>query len=107
MVEHQIIRDHLTNRSRGFGFIIFENEESVDNLLVNGKMIDFSGTKVIYFLHSSTCVLFYVNLSVVFHSMTGYIFRLLGSFRFLVIVLSRHYTLRTLIDLQMCLDSFS
>lgn len=46
VVEHQIIRDHETNRSRGFGFIIFETEEIVDELLSNGNMIDMAGTQV-------------------------------------------------------------
>lgn len=46
MVEHQIIRDHETNRSRGFGFIIFDSEEVVDELLSRGNMIDIDGAKV-------------------------------------------------------------
>ncbi|KAF5730456.1 heterogeneous nuclear ribonucleoprotein 1 [Tripterygium wilfordii] len=46
VVEHQIIRDHETNRSRGFGFIIFESEEVVDDILSNGNMIDMAGTQV-------------------------------------------------------------
>lgn len=44
--EHQIIRDHETNRSRGFGFIIFESEEVVDEILSEGNMIDMAGTQV-------------------------------------------------------------
>ncbi|EEF39644.1 heterogeneous nuclear ribonucleoprotein 1 [Ricinus communis] len=46
VVEHQIIRDHETNRSRGFGFIIFDSEETVDEMLSNGNMIDMAGTQV-------------------------------------------------------------
>ncbi|XP_023536172.1 RNA-binding protein 3-like [Cucurbita pepo subsp. pepo] len=46
VAEHQIIRDHETNRSRGFGFIVFEEEEVVDEILSNGNMIDMSGTQV-------------------------------------------------------------
>ncbi|CAI0437761.1 unnamed protein product [Linum tenue] len=46
VVEHQIIRDHETNRSRGFGFIIFDCEEVVDELLSKGNMIDMAGTQV-------------------------------------------------------------
>lgn len=45
-MEHQIICDHETNRSRGFGFVIFDSEEVVDELLSNGKMIDLAGTQV-------------------------------------------------------------
>lgn len=46
MVEYQIIRDHETNRSRGFGFIIFDSEEVVDELLSKGNMVDMNGVKV-------------------------------------------------------------
>lgn len=46
VVEHQIIRDHETNRSRGFGFIVFEEEEVVDEILSKGNMIDMSGNQV-------------------------------------------------------------
>ncbi|XP_062015145.1 heterogeneous nuclear ribonucleoprotein 1 [Rosa rugosa] len=46
VVEHQIIRDHETNRSRGFGFVIFDSEEVVDELLSKGNMIDMEGTQV-------------------------------------------------------------
>lgn len=44
--DHQIIRDHATNRSRGFGFIIFESEQVVDDLIAQGNMIDMDGTQV-------------------------------------------------------------
>ena len=46
VVEHQIIRDHETNRSRGFGFIIIDSEEVVDDLLSKGNMINMAGTQV-------------------------------------------------------------
>lgn len=45
-MEHQIIRDHETNRSRGFGFVIFDSEEVVDELLSKGNMVDMADTKV-------------------------------------------------------------
>lgn len=45
-MDHQIIRDHATNRSRGFGFIIFDSEQVVDDLLANGNMIDLAGSQV-------------------------------------------------------------
>lgn len=44
--EHQIMRDHSTNRSRGFGFITFDSEEMVDELLSKGNKIDFAGAQV-------------------------------------------------------------
>ncbi|KAL6859053.1 hypothetical protein ACP4OV_018055 [Aristida adscensionis] len=46
VVDHQIMRDHETKRSRGFGFIVFASEQVVDNLLANGNMIDLAGSKV-------------------------------------------------------------
>ncbi|XVF60228.1 hypothetical protein PTKIN_Ptkin08bG0027900 [Pterospermum kingtungense] len=44
--EHQIMRDHATNRSRGFGFITFETEQAVDDLLDKGNKFDFAGSQV-------------------------------------------------------------
>ncbi|KAF5461220.1 hypothetical protein F2P56_021037, partial [Juglans regia] len=49
VVEHQIICDHETQRSRGFGFIIFDNDEVVDEMLSNGNMIEMAGTQVSLF----------------------------------------------------------
>ncbi|CAM8903621.1 unnamed protein product [Rhodiola kirilowii] len=46
VVEHEIIIDHATKRSRGFGFIVFDNEQIVDRVLSNGNMIDMAGSKV-------------------------------------------------------------
>nr|CBH19571.1 RNA recognition motif containing protein [Oryza sativa Indica Group] len=37
VVDHQIMRDHQTKRSRGFGFIVFSSDQVVDDLLANGK----------------------------------------------------------------------
>lgn len=44
--DHQIMRDHSTNRSRGFGFVTFDTEEAVDDLLSMGNKIEFAGTQV-------------------------------------------------------------
>ncbi|XP_009772282.1 heterogeneous nuclear ribonucleoprotein 1 [Nicotiana tabacum] len=44
--EHQIMRDHSTGRSRGFGFITFDSEKSVEDILANGNRLDFAGTQV-------------------------------------------------------------
>lgn len=46
MVDHQIMFDRETKRSRGFGFIVFASEQVVDDLLANGNMIDLAGSKV-------------------------------------------------------------
>lgn len=46
VVEHEIIRDHVTRRSRGFGFVVFDGDHVVDKILSNGNMIDMAGTKV-------------------------------------------------------------
>lgn len=54
VVEHEIIRDHTTKRSRGFGFVVFDSEQVVDNILVDTNKIDMNGTKVrcfYYILH--------------------------------------------------------
>jgi len=44
--EHQIMRDHSTGRSRGFGFVTYESEDMVDHLLAKGNRIELSGTQV-------------------------------------------------------------
>lgn len=44
--EHQIMRDHSTSRSRGFGFITFETEQAVDELLANGNRLELAGSQV-------------------------------------------------------------
>ncbi|VVB09387.1 unnamed protein product [Arabis nemorensis] len=44
--EHQIMRDHSTGRSRGFGFVTYESEDMVDLLLAKGNRIELSGTQV-------------------------------------------------------------
>ena len=49
-MEHEIIHDHATKRSRGFGFIVFDSEKVVDNVLANGNMIDMEGTQVSTFV---------------------------------------------------------
>ncbi|PWA94016.1 heterogeneous nuclear ribonucleoprotein A3 [Artemisia annua] len=46
VVEHQIVRDHATNRSRGFGFVVFDSVEVVDELVSKGNMIDMAGNQV-------------------------------------------------------------
>uniref|UniRef100_A0A2P2KK95 RRM domain-containing protein n=1 Tax=Rhizophora mucronata TaxID=61149 RepID=A0A2P2KK95_RHIMU len=46
VLEHEIICDHATKRSRGFGFIVFDSEKVVDNMLADGNMIDMAGTQV-------------------------------------------------------------
>lgn len=38
--------DYSTNRSHGFGFIVFDSEQVVDDLLAKGNMIDLAGSQV-------------------------------------------------------------
>lgn len=44
--EHIIIRNHATGLSRGFGFITYETEQAVDDLLAKGNKLDFAGSLV-------------------------------------------------------------
>lgn len=46
IVEHQIMQDHGTGRSRGFGFVTFDSEQVVDELLSKGTMIELGGKQV-------------------------------------------------------------
>ncbi|KAG1330172.1 putative heterogeneous nuclear ribonucleoprotein 1 [Cocos nucifera] len=46
VVEHQIMLDHSTGRSRGFGFVTFENEEAVEKIILEGRMHDLGGKQV-------------------------------------------------------------
>ena len=59
VVEHQIMLDHSTGRSRGFGFVTFESEDSVERVISEGRMRDLGGKQVRFFY----CV--YVVTSVV------------------------------------------
>lgn len=44
--------DHQTGRSRGFGFVTFENEDAVEIIVSNGRMHEIGG-KHVSRLHSS------------------------------------------------------
>ncbi|KAK9119822.1 hypothetical protein Scep_017915 [Stephania cephalantha] len=44
--EHMIMRDHASSRSRGFGFITFDSDEAVDDLLSKGNRIELAGAQV-------------------------------------------------------------
>uniref|UniRef100_A0A5B7A7C1 RRM domain-containing protein n=1 Tax=Davidia involucrata TaxID=16924 RepID=A0A5B7A7C1_DAVIN len=46
IVEHQIMLDHKTGRSRGFGFVTFENEDSVEGIFSDGKTHELGGKQV-------------------------------------------------------------
>lgn len=46
VVEHQIMLDQNTGRSRGFGFATFDNEEAVEKVLSNGRMHELGGKQV-------------------------------------------------------------
>ncbi|KAF8408303.1 hypothetical protein HHK36_007451 [Tetracentron sinense] len=44
--EHQIIRDQDTSHSCGFGFVKFDDEQAVDDILANGNKIVLAGAQV-------------------------------------------------------------
>ncbi|KAF7148959.1 hypothetical protein RHSIM_Rhsim03G0230300 [Rhododendron simsii] len=46
VVWHEIIRDHDSGLPRGFGFVVFDSVQVVDNILINGNYIDMEGAKV-------------------------------------------------------------
>lgn len=46
IVEHQIMQDHSTGRSRGFGFVTFESDQVVEEILAHGKMYELGGKQV-------------------------------------------------------------
>lgn len=46
VIEHQIMLDHSTRRSRGFGFVTFKDEEAVDKIISEGRMHDLAGKQV-------------------------------------------------------------
>ncbi|CAI9753771.1 unnamed protein product [Fraxinus pennsylvanica] len=46
IVERQIMMDHNTGRSRGFGFVTFENEDSVEKIFSDGRMHELGGKEV-------------------------------------------------------------
>ncbi|VFQ65468.1 unnamed protein product [Cuscuta campestris] len=46
VVEQQIMLDHTTGRSRGFGFVSFDSEDSVEKVLSDGRMHELNGKQV-------------------------------------------------------------
>jgi len=46
VVEHQIMQDRSTGRSRGFGFITFDSEQAVEEIMSKGKMLELGGKQV-------------------------------------------------------------
>ncbi|KAI7986767.1 Heterogeneous nuclear ribonucleoprotein 1 [Camellia lanceoleosa] len=46
ITEHQIMLDHNTGRSRGFGFVTFDDEETVERIFSNGQTHELGGKQV-------------------------------------------------------------
>ncbi|KAK3018695.1 hypothetical protein RJ639_003126 [Escallonia herrerae] len=46
VVEHQIMLDHKTDRSRGFGFVTFEHEDAVEKIFSDGQIHELGGKQV-------------------------------------------------------------
>ena len=46
IVDHQIMLDHKTGRSRGFGFVTFDNEDAVDQIFSEDRTHELGGKQV-------------------------------------------------------------
>lgn len=46
VIEHQIMLDRNTGRSRGFGFVTFENEDAVEKIFSEGRNHELGGRQV-------------------------------------------------------------
>lgn len=46
VVDHQIMQDHSTGRSRGFGFVTFDSEQVVEEILSHSNMYELGGKQV-------------------------------------------------------------
>lgn len=46
VMEHQIMLDHKTGRSRGFGFVTFDNEDAVEKIFSHGQIHELGGKQV-------------------------------------------------------------
>lgn len=46
VVEYQIMLDHQTGRSRGFGFVTFDSEDSVEKVFSAGIIHEIGGKQV-------------------------------------------------------------
>lgn len=51
VVEQEIMIDYATGKSRGFGFITFDDEDIVEEILSLGIMHEINDKKVSLFLH--------------------------------------------------------
>ena len=55
VVDHPIMMDRATGRSRGFGFITFDSEQAVEAVLSQGKMHEIAG-KQASFIFACPCL---------------------------------------------------
>ena len=56
IVELQIMLDHVTGRSRGFGFVTFDSEEAVEKIFVDGQLHELGGKQVSEFAGNNPIV---------------------------------------------------
>ncbi|XP_076953374.1 heterogeneous nuclear ribonucleoprotein 1-like [Bidens hawaiensis] len=46
IIDNQIMLDHVTGRSRGFGFVTFDSEDAVDKIFADGQLHELGGKQV-------------------------------------------------------------
>lgn len=62
IIEHQIMLDHVTGRSRGFGFVTFDSEEAVDKIFADGQLHELGGKQVSKYYYTLVLITYIVRV---------------------------------------------